>query len=148
MENADSLPSGSQIRSISRWFLRIGWGGTTTSFGESSPPDEVIGKRESYMTSTARKVTKPSRGRADLTRLRRVSDAEIARTAPAELADLPDNFWDEPTIVLPSAKKAISLRLDEDVLSWFKASGPRYQSRINAILRNYMTHMRRRLHRQ
>jgi uncharacterized protein (DUF4415 family) len=100
------------------------------------------------MTSTARKVNKPSRGRADLARLRRVSDAEIARTAPAELADLPDNFWDEPMIVFPSAKKAISLRLDEDVLSWFKASGPRYQSRINAILRNYVTHMRKRLNRQ
>jgi len=100
------------------------------------------------MTRTAGKVNQPSRGRANLARLRRLSDAEIARTAPAELADLPDNFWDEPTIVLPSAKKAISLRLDEDVLSWFKASGPRYQSRINAILRNYMTHMRRRLHRQ
>jgi len=100
------------------------------------------------MTRTAGKVNQPSRGRANLARLRRLSDAEIARTAPAELADLPDNFWDEPALVFPTAKKAISLRVDEDVLSWFKASGPRYQSRINAILRSYMTHMRKHLHRQ
>jgi len=95
------------------------------------------------MTRAAKKVNKPSRGRADLARLRLLSDAEIARTAPAELADLPDNFWSDPTLVFPLAKRAISLRVDEDVLSWFKASGPRYQSRMNAILRNYMTHMRK-----
>ena len=35
------------------------------------------------------------------------------------------------------AKAAISLRLDADVLDWFKAQGPGYQTRINAILRAY-----------
>ncbi|HXV39678.1 MAG TPA: BrnA antitoxin family protein [Steroidobacteraceae bacterium] len=34
-------------------------------------------------------------------------------------------------------KAAISLRLDEDVLEWFKAQGPGYQTRINAVLRAY-----------
>jgi len=35
------------------------------------------------------------------------------------------------------AKAAISLRLDADVLDWFKAQGPGYQTRINAVLRAY-----------
>jgi len=35
------------------------------------------------------------------------------------------------------AKAAISLRVDADVLEWFKAQGPGYQTRINAILRAY-----------
>lgn len=35
------------------------------------------------------------------------------------------------------AKSAISLRVDADVLAWFKAQGPGYQTRINAILRAY-----------
>ena len=35
-------------------------------------------------------------------------------------------------------KKAISLRLDPKVYAWFKAQGPRYQSRINAVLKAYM----------
>ena len=100
------------------------------------------------MTRRANKINKPSRGRADLALVRRLSDAEIASTAPPELADLPDDFWNEPTLVFPVAKKAISLRVDEDVLSWFKASGPRYQSRMNAILRSYMTHKRRHAHQQ
>jgi hypothetical protein len=69
------------------------------------------------MTGVAGKVNKPSREQADLALLRRISDAEIARTSPTELAELPDNFWDEPTLVLPVAKRAIFLRLDEDVLA-------------------------------
>ena len=41
---------------------------------------------------------------------------------------------------LPAAhrKAAISLRLDADVLDWFKAHGAGYQTRINAVLRAYM----------
>jgi len=34
-------------------------------------------------------------------------------------------------------KAAISLRIDADVLAWFKSQGPGYQTRINAILRAY-----------
>jgi uncharacterized protein (DUF4415 family) len=37
--------------------------------------------------------------------------------------------------VLP--KTSISLRLDADVLEWFKSTGPGYQTRINAVLRAY-----------
>ena len=42
----------------------------------------------------------------------------------------------------PVGKRAISLRVDADVLEWFKAQGQRYQSRINAVLRSYMTQRR------
>lgn len=90
---------------------------------------------------------KPSRGRANLALLRRVSDAEIARTSPPELAELPAelpaDFWDEAALVVPNAKKAISLRVDEDVLTWFRKSGPRYQTRMNAVLRSYVVAMRK-----
>lgn len=41
-------------------------------------------------------------------------------------------------MVHPTPKQPISLRVDEDVLAWFKAQGPRYQSRMNAVLRAYM----------
>lgn len=95
------------------------------------------------MSSVSRSRKRPSRGRADLVRLRRISDSEILRTSPPELADLPDNFWSEATVVVPVAKRAISLRVDEDVLAWFRSMGPRYQSRMNAVLRSYMAHVRR-----
>jgi uncharacterized protein (DUF4415 family) len=76
--------------------------------------------------------------RADLARLRRVSEAEIERTSPPELANLPSDFWDSATLVPAANKEAISLRVDADVLDWFRARGPRYQSRMNAVLRAYM----------
>jgi len=75
--------------------------------------------------------------------LRRLTEAEIKRTSPAELADLPDDFWKDASLVFPVPKQAISLRLDKDVLAWFKSSGPRYQSRMRAVLRSYMIQMRK-----
>ena len=43
-------------------------------------------------------------------------------------------------------KKPYSLRLDEDVVAWFKAKGDGYQTRINAALREYMlSHGRKRV---
>ncbi len=47
--------------------------------------------------------------------------------------------WTRPDALVPSEnKKQVTLRLDADVLSFFKRTGQRYQSRINATLREYM----------
>lgn len=35
-------------------------------------------------------------------------------------------------------KKQVRMKLDADVLEWFKRGGPRYQTRINAALREVM----------
>lgn len=83
-------------------------------------------------------VSRPIRGRANLRLLKRVSDAEILRSAPEELPELPSNFWDAAVRVIPSGKVPISLRVDSDVLEWFREEGPKYQSRMNAVLRSYM----------
>ena len=49
-------------------------------------------------------------------------------------------FWAEAEWWMPVSKDRLSLRLDHDVITWFKAQGPGYQSRINAVLRAYMHH--------
>ena len=72
-----------------------------------------------------------------------MTDEEIERTSPPELRNLPDDFWDDAVLVEPVVKTPISIRLDEDVLDWFRRSGPRYQSRINAVLRSYMTRVQK-----
>jgi uncharacterized protein (DUF4415 family) len=83
-------------------------------------------------------------GRADLEYLRNMTDEEIERTSPPELANLPDDFWDNAVLVPPViVKLPISIRVDEDVLEWFRRKGPRYQSRINAVLRSYVSAMKR-----
>ena len=90
------------------------------------------------------KVSSTARhGQANLARLRRMTDAQIERTAPAELPFLPDHFWKNARVVVPSTKEAISFRVDSDVLEWFRAAGPRYQSRMNAVLRSYVEQMAR-----
>ena len=81
----------------------------------------------------------PQRGRADLGRLRRMTEPEIERTSPPELADLRADFWADAEVVVAPLKQAISLRVDQDVLEWFREQGPRYQTRINAVLRTYVS---------
>jgi uncharacterized protein (DUF4415 family) len=47
--------------------------------------------------------------------------------------------WTRPGALVPSEnKQQVTLRLDSDVLSFFRGTGKRYQSRINAALREYM----------
>ena len=47
--------------------------------------------------------------------------------------------WSRPSALVPSEnKQQITLRVDADVLNFFKATGKRYQSRINAALREYV----------
>ena len=35
-------------------------------------------------------------------------------------------------------KQIVTIRLDVDMLTWFKSAGPGYQTRINQILRDHM----------
>jgi uncharacterized protein (DUF4415 family) len=86
---------------------------------------------------------RPSRGRADLEFLRTMTEEEIERTSPPELANLPEDFWEGAELVPPVIKAPISIRIDEDILDWFRSRGPRYQSRMNAVLRSYVTAMRK-----
>lgn len=46
--------------------------------------------------------------------------------------------WDNVKLVIPPVKQAVSVRLDQDVIAFFKAQGPGYQTRMNAVLRSFM----------
>ena len=54
---------------------------------------------------TARQPLGPRRGRADLKHLRAMAEAEIRRTAPPELANLPRGFWKYGKLVKPAARR-------------------------------------------
>jgi uncharacterized protein (DUF4415 family) len=51
-----------------------------------------------------------------------------------------DIDWNKVKVAVPPAKKAISIRIDEDVLAFFKNDGPNYQTHMNAVLRAYVDH--------
>lgn len=56
----------------------------------------------------------------------------------SEIPELNNSFWEHAHIEYPESKKPVTLRIDRDVLEWFKAKGKGYQTRINAVLRTYV----------
>ena len=75
--------------------------------------------------------TRSHRGRTAWERLRQMSDRDI------DYSDIPgtdEKFWANAGVVVPT----LSVRLDEDVVDWFKRQGPGYQTRMNAVLRSYV----------
>ena len=85
----------------------------------------------------------PLKGRTDWAKLARMTDADIeAQTRGADDAPMTDEEWARATVMRPG-KVAVGLRLDDDVLHWFKARGKGYQTRINAVLRRYIEAQRK-----
>ena len=58
----------------------------------------------------------------------------------SDIPELDENFWDNAKMVSPMTKQAISLRVDSDVLDWFKNRGKGYQSLMNSVLKSYVEH--------
>jgi len=54
-----------------------------------------------------------------------------------DIPELDDDFFKNAQLQMP-AKQSVTMRLDSDVLDWFKEQGKGYQTRINQLLRKYM----------
>jgi len=72
-------------------------------------------------------------------RLKRMSDAEIRSglERDPDVRPTDEAFWKGARLVLPEPKESITIRLDADVLRFFRRE-KRYQTKINAVLRSYM----------
>ena len=73
--------------------------------------------------------------KSDLARIDRMKDAEIDYS---DIPPLNKTFLKKATTAWPPVKKQLTIRLDEDVLTWLKGHGSGYQTRINRILRVVM----------
>lgn len=83
---------------------------------------------------------RPAEGRTDWARVDATSEAELEAAIVADPDD-PGNdpaFWERAELVYPAAKERVTMRLDRDVLAWFRGQGRGYQTRMNAVLRAYM----------
>jgi uncharacterized protein (DUF4415 family) len=78
--------------------------------------------------------------RTDLARVRAKTAADIERdvVSDADFKDEREDWYATAMAVMPTPKKLLSLRLDHDVVDWFKRQGPGYQTRINAVLRAFV----------
>ncbi len=56
----------------------------------------------------------------------------------SDIPELDKNFWDNAASIYPKGKKAISIRLDEDIIDFFKEEGKGSQRKINNVLRRYV----------
>jgi len=71
-----------------------------------------------------------------------MSEAEIE----AAIADDPDEAgmvvdWAQASVELPESKAVLNMRIDRDVLEFFRRQGKGYQTKINAVLRSYVEQM-------
>lgn len=95
----------------------------------------------SYSAEELRAKRRRSKSLTELERLQSISDLELE----AAVASDPDEAgmvvdWSSARVVVPGPKETMTIRLDRDVLEFFKKSGRGYQTRINAVLRSFMDH--------
>lgn len=72
--------------------------------------------------------------KTDWKRLDIMDDTQIDTS---DIAALDEAFFKKAELHTPP-KQPVTLRLDADVLAWFKDGGQGYQTRINKLLRRYM----------
>ena len=76
--------------------------------------------------------------KTDINKLINLKDKEI------NYSDIPETdatFWKDAEVIYPSNKTHLSIRLDDDILNWFKKFGRGYQTKINAVLRSYISNI-------
>src|SRR5258708_1000868 len=80
------------------------------------------------------------KSKTDWARVDALTDKEVEASIAddPDWAEFKDVDWSRAVLVIPAKKKAISMRVDEDVLDYFKSEGDGYQRRMNAVLRSYM----------
>jgi uncharacterized protein (DUF4415 family) len=74
------------------------------------------------------------RSETDWARIDAMQDDDI------DVSDIPEldaSFFERAVIRWPEPKATLTIRIDREVLAWFKAQGKGYQTRINAILKAY-----------
>ena len=97
-----------------------------------------MAKDETIVTYTAEDLETICRKRGsetDWVRLERMTETELEATIAADpdWANMPADWHEKARAYFPQgAKRQITLRVDPDVVAWFKAQGPGYQTRINA----------------
>lgn len=87
-------------------------------------------------------MRKKGRDRTDLERIDAMTPAEVEALA---VTDDGGNFdWANAKVGFPGPKQQLTVRLDKDVIDWFRSQGSGYQTRMNAVLRSFVAAQRER----
>ena len=63
---------------------------------------------------------------------------ELTAPVKSDAVDLPDDFWETAIVELPKSKTPVSLRVDPDILDFFKSQGRGHLTKMHAVLRAYV----------
>ena len=98
----------------------------------------MLGSKERITRITAEEARRLP-DRTDHARLDAMTDEDIAKAVAEDPDAGPlDIDWSKARVVLPPGKENITLRVDRDVLAWFRSTGKGFHTRMNAVLRAYM----------
>jgi uncharacterized protein (DUF4415 family) len=106
-----------------------------------------MAKKEDIVTYTdeeLRAMRDRGESKSDWSRAGAMAQAEIE----AAIADDPDEAnlvfdWSTTSVEMPKPKAVLNIRVDQEVLDFFRKDGRGYQTRINAVLRSYVEQMRK-----
>jgi uncharacterized protein (DUF4415 family) len=101
-------------------------------------------RKERIVRHTARELAaKRGASRSDWAKAAAMTDEQLEASIAAD----PDEAgmvmdWESVTVELPKPKADLHMRVDRDVLDFFRKTGKGYQTRINAVLRSYVSRVR------
>jgi len=78
---------------------------------------------------------KRKNSKTDYKRLDSMKDKDIDYS---DIAELDDDFWAKAKLVEPQPKVKVTIRLDPQIIVWFKKRSDHYQTKINTVLRSYV----------
>jgi uncharacterized protein (DUF4415 family) len=82
--------------------------------------------------------------RTDWAAVKAVTEEELEASIAADPDDVHEPIdWSRAVRGMPPHKRDIHIRIDEDVLEWFRRAGRGYQTRINNVLRAFMESRKR-----
>lgn len=86
---------------------------------------------------TRRKLGDVRGSQTDWARVDSITEEELEAAIAADPDSDPPVDWTSGRLVMPGPKQSVHLRIDPEVLAWFKAQGKGYLTRMNAVLRAY-----------
>jgi uncharacterized protein (DUF4415 family) len=101
-------------------------------------------RKERIVRHTARELAaKRGASRSDWAKAAAMTDEQLEASIAAD----PDEAgmvmdWESVSVELPKPKADLHMRVDRDVLDFFRKTGKGYQTRINAVLRSYVSRVR------
>ena len=101
---------------------------------------ENEGNIKRYTAAELRAMRARGEDQTDWEAVKAKNEEDLARDTASDPAwdGIPEDWYKDAVLVMPGRKRLVSLRIDDDVLEWFKAQGPGYQTRLNAVLRSFM----------